>query len=137
MWAQLRRESFPVARCPAERLRRALGPLGAVRGTTPETTSYVGGADRPADLVQRHFAVIVLTLVRLRLQLIATHSVGPGPGVPLKLQGLVHHSDWGFQYLAVRYTERLTAADAVASVSSRGDSYVKAVAESFNRLYKT
>jgi len=34
---------------------------------------------------------------------------------------LVHHSDRGVQYLAIRYTERLAEADAVASVGSKGD----------------
>jgi putative transposase len=52
------------------------------------------------------------------------------------LAGLVHHSDRGVQYLAIRYTERLAAAGAVASVGSRGDSYDNALAESFNGLYK-
>ena len=37
--------------------------------------------------------------------------------------GLIHHSDRGVQYLAVRYTERLAEAGVVASVGSRGDSY--------------
>jgi putative transposase len=54
-----------------------------------------------------------------------------------QLHGLVHHSDRGVQYLAVRYTERLAEAGAVASVGSRGDSYDNALAESFNGLYKT
>jgi putative transposase len=54
-----------------------------------------------------------------------------------ELTGLVHHSDRGVQYLAIRYTERLAAAGAVASVGSRGDSYDNALAESFNGLYKT
>jgi putative transposase len=53
------------------------------------------------------------------------------------LDGLVHHSDRGVQYLAIRYTERLAQAGAVASVGSRGDSYDNALAESFNGLYKT
>ena len=35
--------------------------------------------------------------------------------------GLVHHSDQGVQYRAVRYTERLAEAEAVASVGSKGD----------------
>lgn len=35
--------------------------------------------------------------------------------------GLVHHSDRGVQYRAIRYTERLAEADAVASVGSKGD----------------
>ena len=53
-----------------------------------------------------------------------------------RLDGLVHHSDRGAQYLAIRYTERLAEAGAVASVGSRGDSYDNALAESFNGLYK-
>jgi putative transposase len=54
-----------------------------------------------------------------------------------RLSGLVHHSDRGSQYLAVRYTERLAEAEIVASVGSKGDSYDNALAESFNGLYKT
>jgi putative transposase len=54
-----------------------------------------------------------------------------------QLGGIIHHSDRGVQYLAIRYTERLAEAGAVASVGSRGDSYDNALAESFNGLYKT
>ena len=43
--------------------------------------------------------------------------------------GLIHHSDRGVQYRAIRYTERLAEAAAVASVGSRGDSYDNAMAE--------
>ena len=39
------------------------------------------------------------------------------------LTGLVHHSDRGVQYRAIRYTQRLAETDAIASVGSRGDSY--------------
>jgi len=53
------------------------------------------------------------------------------------LKGLVHHSDRGVQYLAIRYTERLADAGAVSSVGTRGDSYDNALAESFIGLYKT
>jgi putative transposase len=49
---------------------------------------------------------------------------------------LVHHSDRGVQYLAIRYTERLAEAGAVASVGSKGDSYDNAMAEAFNSLFK-
>ena len=56
---------------------------------------------------------------------------------PVDLKGLVHHSDRGVQYLAIRYTERLSEAGAVRSVGSRGDSYDNALAESVNGLYKT
>jgi len=50
--------------------------------------------------------------------------------------GLTHHSDKGVQYLAVRYTQRLAEAGAVASVGSTGDSYDNALAEAFNSLFK-
>jgi putative transposase len=52
------------------------------------------------------------------------------------LAGLVHHSDRGVQYRAIRYTERLEQAAAVASVGSKGDSYDNALAEAFNSLFK-
>ncbi|MET8538778.1 integrase core domain-containing protein, partial [Streptomyces sp. NPDC005065] len=51
-------------------------------------------------------------------------------------QALIHHSDRGVQYRAIRYTERLEQQDAVASVGSRGDSYDNALAEAFNSLFK-
>ena len=51
--------------------------------------------------------------------------------------GLTHHSDRGVQYRAIRYTERLAEADAVASVGSKGDSYDNAMAEAFNSLFKS
>jgi putative transposase len=53
------------------------------------------------------------------------------------LDGLVHHSDRGVQFLSIRYTERLANAGAVASVGSKGDSYDNALAESLNGLFKT
>jgi putative transposase len=52
------------------------------------------------------------------------------------LQGLVHHSDRGVQYRAIRYTQRLAEAGVVASVGSVGDSYDNAMAEAFNSLFK-
>jgi putative transposase len=54
-----------------------------------------------------------------------------------QLEGLVHHSDRGSQYLSIRYTERLAEAGAVTSVGSRGDSYDNALAETIIGLYKT
>jgi len=53
------------------------------------------------------------------------------------LDGLVHHSDRGSQYLSIRYTERLAEAGAITSVGSRGDSYDNAMAESIIGLYKS
>ena len=52
------------------------------------------------------------------------------------INGVIHHSDRGVQYLSIRYTEHLADAGVVASVGSRGDSYDNALAESFNGLYK-
>jgi transposase InsO family protein len=52
-------------------------------------------------------------------------------------EDLVHHSDRGTQYLAMRYTERLAEARIAPSVGSRGDSYDNAMAESIIGLFKT
>lgn len=52
------------------------------------------------------------------------------------LQALVHHSDRGVQYTAIRYTERLEEAGAAPSVGSKGDSFDNALAEAVNALYK-
>src|SRR5699024_4207715 len=52
------------------------------------------------------------------------------------LSGLVHHSDRGVQYRAIRYGQALAEQDAVASVGSKGDSYDNALAEALNSLYK-
>ena len=51
--------------------------------------------------------------------------------------GVVHHSDAGAQYVALRYTERLADAGALASIGTVGDSFDNALAESVIGLYKT
>ncbi len=56
VWLQLNREGIGVARCTVERLMRALGLRGAVRGRVKRTTIADPAAPRPADLVQRRFA---------------------------------------------------------------------------------
>lgn len=53
------------------------------------------------------------------------------------LSGLVHHSDKGSQYTAIRYTDRLERAGLAPSMGSTGDSYDNALAETINGLYKT
>jgi putative transposase len=50
---------------------------------------------------------------------------------------LIHHSDRGVQYLAIRYTDRLAEAGIEGSVGSVGDSYDNALAETIIGLYKT
>jgi transposase InsO family protein len=54
-----------------------------------------------------------------------------------EIEGLVHHSDRGVQYLSIRYTERLVEAGIEPSVGSVGDSYDNAMAESVIGLFKT
>ena len=49
---------------------------------------------------------------------------------------LIHHSDRGSQYVAIRYTERLLEAGVEASVGSVGDAYDNALAETINGLFK-
>jgi putative transposase len=56
VWLELNRQGVPVARCTVERLMAELGLVGVVRGKVKRTTVADPEADRPADLVQRHFA---------------------------------------------------------------------------------
>ncbi len=53
------------------------------------------------------------------------------------VDGLIHHSDAGSQYTAIRYAERLLDVGALASIGTVGDSYDNALAESVVGLYKT
>ena len=55
VWRQLLREGIAVARCTVERLMRAMGLRGVVRGRKATTTIPDDLAARPKDLVQRHF----------------------------------------------------------------------------------
>jgi transposase InsO family protein len=52
------------------------------------------------------------------------------------IDGVVHHSDRGSQYLSIRYSERLSEAGAQPSVGSVGDSYDNSLAETIIGLYK-
>jgi putative transposase len=173
VWAQLKREEIPVARCTVERLMRQLGLRGVARGKTSVRTTFGDAvAGRPLDLVARQFrAPAPNRLWVADLTYVKTHSgwvyvafvvdvcsrfvVGWQASRSLRtdlaldalemalwarrteeLTGLIHHSDRGVQYLAIRYTERLAEVGVVPSVGSRGDSYDNALAESFNGLYK-
>ena len=49
---------------------------------------------------------------------------------------LIHHSDHGSQYLAIRYSERLIDAGILPSTGSVGDAYDNALAETINGLFK-
>jgi putative transposase len=50
--------------------------------------------------------------------------------------GLIHHSDAGSQYTAIRYSSRLAEVGALASIGTVGDSFDNAMAESVIGLYK-
>jgi putative transposase len=56
VWRQLHREGTPVARCTVERLMRAAGLTGVVRGKARRTTVPAGLALRPGDLLARDFS---------------------------------------------------------------------------------
>lgn len=56
VWRQLRREGVGVARCAVERLMRAMGLQGAVRGKRVRTTVPDGALPCPLDKVNREFS---------------------------------------------------------------------------------
>lgn len=175
VWAQINREGTPVARCTIERLMRAHGIRGAVRGRRWRTTTPDPSCERPRDLVDRNFRVTGpnrlwvadLTYVRtwsgfvyvaFVIDAFSRRIVGWQASRSLRtdlalyaleqavwertrdgrqIDGVIHHSDRGSQYLSIRYTERLAANHAVGSVGSRGDSYDNALAETIIGLFKT
>jgi putative transposase len=55
IWWALNREGIRVGRCRVERLMRALGLAGVVRGKTIRTTVSDPDAERATDLVKRQF----------------------------------------------------------------------------------
>lgn len=173
VWQQLRRDGVDVARCTVERLMRALGLRGVIRGRRwITTTASDAHALVPLDRVERQFTatrpnqlwvsdftyvhttqgfVYVAFVVDVFARRIvgwraaatmttdfvldaleqAIHQRGPAA-----LGTLVHHSDRGSQYLAMRYTDRLEEAGIAPSVGSRGDTYDNALAESVIGLFK-
>jgi transposase InsO family protein len=172
VWRQLRRERQHVARCTVERLMRAEGLRGAVRGRAFTVTTRPGDESaRPADLVKREFSatrpnqlwvadftyvatwagfVYVAFVIDVFSRAIVGWRVSRSMRTDLALdaleqalhvrphsEGLIHHSDRGSQYLAIRYTERLAAAGVERSVGTVGDSYDNALAESIIGLFKT
>jgi transposase InsO family protein len=175
VWKQLHREQIPVARCTVERLMRAAGLRGVVRGRRVRTTVPALVAERPADLVpdlvQRAFraerpnALWVadftyvatwsgMVYVAFVIDVFSRCIVGWRASATMRtdlaldaleqalyarrpIERLVHHSDRGSQYLAIRYTERLAEAGLEASVGSQGDAYDNALAESVIGLFKT
>lgn len=59
VWKQMGREGLREARCRVRRLMREMGLVGAVRGRAWTTTTQAAPeADRPLDLVDRHFTAM-------------------------------------------------------------------------------
>jgi transposase InsO family protein len=56
VWRQMLREGFDVARCTVERLMKAMGLSGVIRGKTIRTTIHDKSAPCPLDKVNRNFA---------------------------------------------------------------------------------
>ncbi len=174
MWHALRREGHVVARCSVARLMREMGLAGAVRGRAYKRTTQPDlAAPRPADLVERDFAVaapnrlwvsdltyvatwVGFVYVAFVIDAYSRRIVGWRASASLRTDlaldaleqalhdrqpaatdGLIHHSDRGGQYLAIRYTQRLADAGIEPSVGSIGDSYDNAMAESVIGLFKT
>jgi transposase InsO family protein len=171
VWRQLGREQIVVARCTVERLMRALGLQGVVRGRKCRTTIADESAELPLDRVNRQFEatrpnelwvadftyvatwtgfVYVAFVIDVFARRIIGWRVARSMHAELVLdaleqaiwsrsaiEGVVHHSDRGSQYLSIRYTERLAEAGAQPSVGSVGDSYDNALAESVIGLFKT
>ena len=170
VWRQLGREDIPVARCTVERLMRALGLQGVVRGRKCRTTIPADDAQRPLDRVNRQFQasrpnhlwvadftyvatwagfVYVAFVIDVFARRIIGWRVARSMNAELVLdaleqalwsrsaiQGVVHHSDRGSQYLSIRYAERLAEAGVEPSVGSVGDSYDNALAETIIGLFK-
>lgn len=70
------------------------------------------------------------------LPLLALEHALVSTGASRGRQGLVHHSDRGSQYVSLAYSDALITAGVTASVSTVGDSYDNALAETVNGLYK-
>lgn len=130
----------PVAERPADLVQRTFAAPAPNRLWVADLTYVwtVRGFVYTAFIVDAFSRAIVgwrvATTLRASLALDALEMAiwARGPG----LSELVHHSDRGVQYLSIRYTERLAAAEAVGSVGSKGDSYDNALAETVNGLYK-
>jgi putative transposase len=174
VWKQMGREGLHEARCRVRRLMREMGLAGAVRGRAwTTTTESQPDAERPTDLVDRHFTATrpnqlwvadftyVATwrgfvYVAFVIDVFARRIVGWRVSSSLRTDfvldaldqaiyercgedvgDLIHHSDRGSQYLAMRYTERLADAGIEPSIGSRGDAYDNALAESVIGLFKT
>ena len=59
IWHELRRGKYDIARCTVERLMKAMGIQGVVRGQKPITTNPDTSQPCPDDKVQRQFTAVM------------------------------------------------------------------------------
>jgi putative transposase len=166
VWRQLAREGFAVARCTVARLMRSMRLCGVVRGKVKRTTIGSDRDPRPLDLVHRKFMVdrpnrlwvvdftyvatwkgiaYVAFVIDVFSRMIVGWRAATSMSTELTLDALeqalwarlIHHSDRGSQYIAIRYSDRLIEAGVEASVGSVGDAYDNALAETINGPFKT
>ena len=159
VWRQLLREGIKAARCAVARLMRQMGLKGVVRGKPVKTTISNPTAPCPDRLWVADFTYVStwsgFVYVAFVIDAFARRIVGWRVSRtaqaefvldaleqaiqerrPARNGALVHHSDRGSQYVAIRYAERLVEAGIDPSVGSVGDSYDNALAETINGLYK-
>jgi len=173
VWHALRRDGKDIARCTVERLMKAMGIQGVVRGGKVITTNPDAAQPCPDDKVNREFVAPMpnrlwvsdftyvsswqgMVYVAFVIDVFARKIVGWRVSTsmttsfvldalnqaicqrcPSETDNLIHHSDRGSQYLAIKYTERLAEVGIDPSVGSVGDSYDNALAESTIGLFKT
>ncbi len=142
----------------ARRVRTTISDPGADRA--PDLVDRQFGAQRPNELFVADFTYVPMTsgvfaYTAFVIDACSRRIVGWQVAASLRvelaldalemaiwtrrddpLEGLVHHSDRGGQYLAIRYTTRLEEAGIVPSVGAKGDSFDNALAETVNGLYK-
>jgi putative transposase len=130
VWKQGDRKGIRIARCTVARLITQLPLTGAVRGRDlKETTIPDGAASRPMTWSSETCRPSGRTTVGLEpvhetfeIDVNSRRIVRWGVASSSR-ERLVHHGDRGSQYVAIRYTERLSEASSESSVGNRGDSY--------------
>ncbi len=156
VWHALMREGEDIARGTVERLMKALEIQGVVRGGKVIrclTVNRALVALVPNRLWRSDFTCVSswqgMVDVAFVIDVFARKIVGWRVSTsmitsfvldalrsaicqrcPSEADNLIHHSDRGSQYLAIKYTERLAQAGVGPSVGSVGDSYDNALAES-------
>src|SRR5690606_7756740 len=149
VWQKLKREGYIIARCTVARLMQKLGIQGVWRGKNKQRPDQLWVSDFTyiqtnsgwvyTEFINDVFSRAnggwkVSTRKNTDMMLDALEQALHDRGMP---KNVIHHSDRGVQYLSIRYTKRLEAANLRASVGTTGDSYDNALAETVNGLYKT